>query len=115
MGKKRPTRKEHYIPQVYLKGYASDDERIYFYDLNSRLYSNVMVPVKTICYENDIYEYKNSNNEIVLINRKENVFGALETQFNDYKLNNEHQVVVSKEVYEKLQPVSYYEFNDGEE
>lgn len=27
-----PTIKEHYIPKVYLKGFASDDERIFFYD-----------------------------------------------------------------------------------
>lgn len=33
MTKNNPTSKEHFIPQVYLNGFASDDKRIYFYDL----------------------------------------------------------------------------------
>lgn len=95
MQKNNPTSKEHYIPKVYLKGFASDDERIYFYDLNTRLYSKVMVPIRTICYEKDLYEYRNSNNEIVLTNRIENVLGALEEQFSKYKNSIRTRIMVA--------------------
>ena len=59
MTKNNHTSKEHYIPQVYLNGFASKDKRIYFYDLNIHRYSDQMVPVKSICYQKDLYEYKN--------------------------------------------------------
>jgi len=79
--KNNPTSKEHYIPQVYLNGFASKDKRIYFYDLKSHHHSDQMVPIKTVCYQRDLYEYKNSNNEIIYTNNIEKALNILETMF----------------------------------
>lgn len=85
MTKNNPTSKEHYIPQVYLNGFASKDKRIYFYDLNIHRYSDQMVPVKSICYQKDLYEYKNEKNEIININRIEKALGGFESAFSEKK------------------------------
>jgi len=76
-----PTKKEHYIPQVYLNGFASDDKRLFFYDLDTYRYSNQMVPVRTICYKNNLYEYRNSKDEIINSNIIEKALGLLESLF----------------------------------
>ena len=81
MNKNNPTSKEHFIPRTYLNGFASDDKRVYFYDLNTHRYSDQMVPISTICYEKDLYEYKNKDNEIINTNLIEKILGALEAQF----------------------------------
>ena len=81
MTKNNRTSKEHYIPQVYLNGFASEEKRLYFYDLNSRSYSDQMVPVKSICYSKDLYEYKNEYNQIVFANVIEKALGSVESSF----------------------------------
>lgn len=75
------TIKEHYIPRVYLNGFASRDERIYFYDLKTYRYSNQLVPVKTVCYKKNLYEYRNENNELIYTNSNEKALNNLETMF----------------------------------
>ncbi len=81
MNKNNPTSKEHFVPRTYLNGFASDDKRVYFYDLNTHHYSDQMVPISTICYEKDLYEYKNKDNEIINVNLIEKILAALESQF----------------------------------
>lgn len=81
MQKNNPTRKEHYIPQVYLRGFTSNDQRIYFYDLKTRRYSNKMVPVKSICFKKDLYEYKNNENNTIYTNNIEKALSTLEKMF----------------------------------
>lgn len=83
--KQSPTRKEHYIPQVYLNGFASSDKRIYFFDLNTLKYSDCMVPVKDICYKKDLYEYKNKNDDIIYTNTIEKALSVLERMFSKHR------------------------------
>lgn len=83
MNKNNPTSKEHYVPQVYLRGFASSDERLYFYDLNTNRYSDQMVPVKSLCFQKNLYEYRNSNNEIIYTNNIEKALSRLEVMFSN--------------------------------
>ena len=58
------TKKQHYIPQVYLRGFSPDYLRkkekvtaaekytIYCYALESEEQSKKAVPIKSICYKN---------------------------------------------------------------
>ena len=52
--KNNPTSREHYVPKVYLNGFASENKRLYFYDLNTRLHSNIMIDVDTICFQRNL-------------------------------------------------------------
>ena len=81
MAKSNPTSKEHFIPQVYLNGFASEDKRIYFYDLQTHHYSEQMVPVRTVCFQRDLYEYRNNKNETIYTNNIEKALSILEECF----------------------------------
>lgn len=83
--KQSPTRKEHFIPQVYLNGFASSDKRLYFFDLNTLKYSDCMVSVKDICYKKDLYEYKNKNDVIIYTNTIERALSVLERMFSKHR------------------------------
>lgn len=85
MAKNNPTSREHYVPKAYLNGFASEDKRLYFYDLKTRLHSNIMVNVDTICFQRDLYEYRNSNNEIILTNRVERVLEVMDRKLTRYR------------------------------
>ena len=64
------TEKQHYVPQVYLKGFASQyvyqsreknknsktKYGVFYYDLQERTQSKIAVPIKSVCFENDLYE-----------------------------------------------------------
>ena len=90
------TKKQHYIPQVYLRGFSpeyNDKSReiphsrytIYSYDLtkNTQLYEPV--PIKSVCYKNYLYEVTGDDGEIVLPNHLEKCFSALEKMFGTYR------------------------------
>ena len=81
MAKSNPTSKEHFIPQVYLNGFASEDKRIYFYNLQTHHYSEQMVPVRTVCFQRDLYEYRNNKNETIYTNNIEKALSILERMF----------------------------------
>lgn len=79
------TVKEHYIPQVYLRGFAKDGNNIWFYDFEKKFFPKVPVPTKSVCYEEHLYEVRNSKGEIVLENYLENCLGVLERMFSKYR------------------------------
>lgn len=54
----KDTEKEHYIPQFYLKGFSKDRKTIWQFDTNNPLHDPQKVPVKSICYEENMYEFK---------------------------------------------------------
>ncbi len=92
-GDKR-TKKQHYIPQVYLRGFSSDylredvekdKYRIYFYELDKEGLPSRHVPIKSVCYKNDLYEVTGENGNIVLPNYLETVFSVLENCFSKYR------------------------------
>ena len=89
------TKKQHYIPQVYLRGFSPEYEdskeienskhTIYCYDLIKNIQFPHPIPIKSICYEDYLYEVTDSNEEIVLPNYLEIVLGSLEKMFSKYR------------------------------
>ena len=81
--KNKPTEKEHYIPQTYLRAFSvpEDDRMIIQYDLDVNPVVSRRVPIKTICYKKNLYEIKNSEGEIVRQNYLENCLNVLEGLF----------------------------------
>lgn len=78
------THRQHYIPQVYLRGFSVDGVRVFFFDLTSCKSSGVAVPVKSICYEYDLYEAKNEQGDYLFANHVEKSLANLERMFSDY-------------------------------
>lgn len=81
MAKNKPTIDEHYIPQFYLKQFSPNGDKIYQYDILSPDSSSTFVPTKSICYEKNLYEFKNDSGEIIHRNLIEKHFGTFETEF----------------------------------
>lgn len=90
------TKKEHFIPQVYLRGFSPEYDlpnakaiprekyRIYYYDLSTGFQSEP-IPVKSQCYINDLYEVYGKDNQIILLNHIEKVLKELEIAFSHYR------------------------------
>ena len=68
-----PTQDEHYVPRVYLKGFSPDGNNIFFYDFRNDFATIKPVPVKSIFYEKNLYEARNSDKEIIYTNHVEKV------------------------------------------
>lgn len=95
------TKKQHYVPQVYLRGFApqylikcSEKNKhtktkygVFYYDLQERTQSKIAVPINSICFENDLYEVTGKSGEIVYDNRLEKRFSVLEKRY--AKLRND--------------------------
>ncbi len=84
------TKKQHYIPQVYLRGFSpdykcnskdqvdKDKATIYQYSFEKGEVSNNAVPIKTVCYSNHLYEIRDKDGEYIYINWLETVLKQLE-------------------------------------
>ncbi len=57
---------------------------IYCYDLEKRKQSKA-IPIKSVCYEKNLYEVLDNNGNVVLQNYIEKVFGKLEAEFSKYR------------------------------
>ena len=90
------TKKQHYIPQVYLRGFSPEYEKgnknypnskytIYCYDLNEKKQNYKAVPIKSICYSEYLYEVTGINGEIVCSNQLEHFFSSIEKRFGDFR------------------------------
>ncbi len=86
------TKSQHYIPQVYLRGFSREYKEnknnkytIYYYDLNKGVQSPDSIPIKSLCFESFLYELTNDCNEIILPNYLENFFCTLERMFAKYR------------------------------
>lgn len=101
------TRKQHYIPQVYLRGFSPQyiDKNnevppsrytIYCHDLTKEAPLYKSVPIKSICYKNDLYEVTGHDGEIVLPNRLEKFFSVLEKMFSEYRNKLERKVFITE-------------------
>ena len=92
-----PTKNQHYIPQVYLRGFSPEylnknhkhiDERkyrIFSYNLNKDEKVGNPIPVKSICYEKDLYEIKDNNGKAIFTNFLEKWFCYFESKFSYYR------------------------------
>ena len=82
------TKNQHYIPQVYLRGFSPEYEKgsksypnsrytIYCYDLNVKKQKYESVPIKSICYIQYLYEVTGHSGEIVLPDYLEHFFAGI--------------------------------------
>lgn len=75
MANKKPTKHQHYIPQVYLRKFTStpllekDKRKIFMYDKTTQLFDEL--PVKRVAIENNIYAY-DLGNALYRKNEKDN-------------------------------------------
>lgn len=81
MAKNKSTKHEHYVPQFYLRQFSPDGNLIYQYDVISCAQTLKPVPIKSICYENDLYEFRDNSGEIIRKNLIEKSFSELERKF----------------------------------
>lgn len=93
--KNNPKRHEHFVPEFYLKHFSPDNVQIYQYKIKSKEPSK-LVPIKSICYRKDLYEFKNNDNNFVFRNLIENAFEKLEGEF-----SNVIKSIVYKSQYER--------------
>ena len=76
-----PTHDEHFIPKVYFRGFSDDGKHLYCYDKAQRKQIADQVKISSQCFEKDLYEFKNSNGEIININWNEKVLGRMESEY----------------------------------
>lgn len=80
---KKPTTDEHFVPQVYLRGFSKDDKNIFFYDLVNKKNSDLAVPISSVCFVKHLYETRNEKGEFINRNFVENCFSKLEGLFSE--------------------------------
>lgn len=81
MAQNKPTTDEHYIPRCYLKQFTIDGERLYQYDVISKKQTPVPVPITSIGYKRNLYEFQNENGEFIHRNLIEKCFVPYEGIF----------------------------------
>lgn len=81
MAENKPTVDEHFIPQCYLKQFSPDGEKIYEYDVVNKRQIPVPVPTESICYEKNLYEFKDVSGAYVYRNLIEKNFALFEGEF----------------------------------
>lgn len=77
------TKKQHYVSQVYLRGFSEDGTRIWSYSLDS-LDSGKLVAIKSVCYIKNLYEIHKNDGKLVAPNWIENVLSKFESMYADY-------------------------------
>lgn len=99
------TKKQHYVPQVYLRGFSPEYHKgnkdlplskytIYCHDLTARDQIMKAVPIKSICYNNYLYEVTGYEGEIVLPNYLEKILSAFEKMFGNFRYELERKVYI---------------------
>ena len=73
MQNKNLTKKQHYVPQVYLRGFSPGEEMTYSFNLKTGIPKHKPIPIETVCYEKYLYEIKDSNGKIISDNYIENI------------------------------------------
>ena len=77
MSQNKPTENEHFIPQVYLRGFSPDHKRVYQYDLlNWKAYP--LISTRKICYQKNLYELENGDGDYICQNGIENLLSIYE-------------------------------------
>lgn len=111
--KKNVTKNQHYIPQVYLRGFSPDYLRkkekakpvekytIYRYKLGEKEQQKIAVPIKSICYEKYLYEMMDEQGQTIMPNYFECCFSELERMFGEYRKKLEAKVFVQDNFYTK--------------
>ena len=80
MANKSVTKKQHYVPQVYLRGFSTNNKQIWSYTIDS-LDNGKYVPIESICRENYLYEVKDNEGNWLTPNWIEKILSKLEGMF----------------------------------
>lgn len=103
---KNITKKQHYIPQAYLRGFSPEYLKkeksvmphekytIYCHDLTREKQIQKPIPIKSVCYSNFLYEVTGHDGEIVLPNHLEKFFSFMEKMFSEYRYKLENKVFI---------------------
>lgn len=78
------TKYEHYIPQVYLRGFSPDNRRIYKCRTTDLFEPPDAVTIRSVCNEKYFYELKNDEGELIWPNYLEKTFSIIEKLFEKY-------------------------------
>ena len=100
-----PKKTQHYIAQVYVRGFSPEYEpmekatipkekyTIFSYDLEKKAYdSTEAVPIKSICYKKVLYEIYGADEKIIFPNWLENYFHILEKMYGKYRSELERKI-----------------------
>lgn len=99
------TKNQHYIPQVYLRGFSPEYDKkkndypvsrytIYRHDLEKIEQPVKAVPIKSVCHSDYLYEVTGHDGEIVLPNQLEHFFSAMERMFGAYRQELEQKAFI---------------------
>lgn len=112
-----PTKKEHFVPRGYLKLFAidphTDNPFIHQIDLEDKIPAGE-VPVKSVCYKNNLYEIYNGDGAIVAVNLIENTLKQSEDAFyacrnnllNSYFVRSKQSLLSSQELEDITQMIA---------
>ena len=101
MSEKQITKRQHYVPQTYLQGFSLDGKRLYAYYIKKAEAIGNAVPIDSVCYEDYLYEFRDSGGQIVSINLLEDSLCNYEGMFADYKRKLEEKAYC-KENFETM-------------
>ncbi len=76
--KNKPTSNEHFIPQCYLKQFSYDNKHIYQFDIKSGKATPKPVSTDSICYQKNLYEFRDESGSFIYRNLIENQLCKLE-------------------------------------
>ena len=80
----KPTIKEHFVPQTYLRGFSENSTTIYRFDLKRDIQTSISVPIKSVAYIENLYELQADDNSFINRNFIENSLSQLETKLPHY-------------------------------
>ena len=95
------TKKQHFVPQVYLEGFAQNYKGngkpvIWRYSLPEIKRPKDAVPIDSVCISKNQYEVTDKNGKIVHENYIEKALGGFESMFSRYRKRIENRVNVSQ-------------------
>ena len=85
MAKEQLTKNQHYIPQVYLRGFSQDSLTIYEYNYKKGEAIKEPVSIESVCREKYLYEVLDNNGEIINANYIEDILCGYEGLFAKYR------------------------------
>lgn len=78
--KNKPTKDEHFVPRVYLRGFSDNGKSFFAYNMKEdKQIRNCSI--ETATREKNIYEFKGNNNQLLYINLLEDTLSKLEGIF----------------------------------
>lgn len=113
MSKQNITKKQHYVPQVYLRWWKTDSDIenskknkdfIYQYDqINPDNNKPYPVPIKDVCQEDYLYEFidKENKDKFINVNFYETCYKSFEDCFNKHLLRLKKSVDLKKKLLHK--------------